>query len=283
MRFVISSLLPLLALAQSSQNYVYDSDGRRVALPSFSEQRQTKIVSDGPDGRVVEEVVLRMDAQGNAMPPQRIRVVERAGANGERIEERLTYEADINGRMSLQEKTTVTTSASGGRTLTNTTVEKPSVNGGMQLFEKVAAQKYNENGKEVVNRAIYRAGASGELSENARELIERVTENGVPKETVSVYESVSTGQPILSQQKTTVALTNPDGSTTSMVTIYGVDAPGRPAGGPLKVKEQQILTKRSGEGNTIVESLSIRRPDLADGRLGKEIKVGERVVKPAQP
>jgi hypothetical protein len=140
-----------------------------------------------------------------------------------------------------------------------------------------------ENGKELTNRAIYRADSTGQLAENSRERIERVTENGVPKETVSVYESVSTGQPILSQQKTTVALTNPDGSTTSLVTIYGVDAPGRPAGGALKIKEQQILTKRSGDGNTIVESLSIRRPDLADGKLGKEIKVGERITKAPNP
>ncbi|MEJ1937146.1 hypothetical protein WDZ92_43690, partial [Nostoc sp. NIES-2111] len=210
-------------------------------------------------------------------------VIERSGPSGEKIEERLTYEADINGRMSLQEKTTVTVREGDGRTHTNTLVEKPSLNGGLQLFERVDAQKYTENGKELTSRAIYRADATGQLAENARERIERVTENGVPKETISIYESVSTGQPILSQQKTIVALTNPDGSTTSLITIYGVDAPGRPAGGPLKVKEQQILTKRSGDNNTIVESLSIRRPDLADGKLGKEIKVGERVTKPQQP
>jgi hypothetical protein len=270
-------------MAQPSQTYVYDSDGRKVPLPSFEEQRQSKVLAEGPDGKVIEETVYRRDAQGNALPPQKIRVVTRTGPGGEAVEERMLYEADLNGRMALQEKTTITSSQNGNATNTNTVVEKPSVNGGLQLFEKVTAVKQIENGRETVNRAIYRADATGRLAENSRESIERVTENGQPKETVSTFESVSTGRPILSQQRTTVALKNPDGSTTSVVTIYGVDAPGRPAGGPLKVREQQILTKRSGQDNTIVESLSIRRPDLADGKLGQEIKVGERVIQTPKP
>lgn len=287
MRFVISSLIPVLALAQT---YFYDADGRRVTLPNFQEQRQTQVLSDGPDGKVIEETITRKDTLGNPMPPQKIRTITRTGPSGEKIEERLSYEADFNGRMALQEKTTVVATEAAGRTNTNTTVEKADVNGGLQAFEKVAAEKYTENGKELTNRAIYRLGVNGQFAENSRERIEKVTENGLPKETVSTFESVSTGKLIMSRQQTTVAIKNPDGSTTDMITIYGVDAPGRTAGGPLKVREQQILTKRPGDNNTIVESLAIRRPNLNDGKLGEEIKVGERITKappppakPAQP
>ncbi len=276
MRFAVSLLFPLFALAQT---LVYDADGRLVTLPSFQEQRQSKVISDGPDGKIVEETITRKDALGNPMPPQKVRTVTRSGPGGEKIEERITYEADFNGRMALQEKTTVTTTQNANRTNTQTVVEKPDVNGGLQAFEKVASEKYTENGKELTNRAIYRLGINGDFTENSRERIEKVTENGVPKETVSTFESVSTGKLIMSRQQTTVSLKNPDGSTTDMITIYGVDAPGRTAGGPLKVREQQILTKRPGENNTIVESLAIRRPNLNDGKLGEEIKVGERITK----
>jgi hypothetical protein len=271
-------MYPLLLLFTFGQsNYTYDSDGRKVSLPSFSEQRKTVLVEDGPNGTVTEESVHRRDSQGTVLPPQKIRTITRTGPRGESIVEKIVYEADINGRMALSEKSTVTTRANDQGTRIDTTLEKPSVNGSLQLFEKVASQSQMVDGKEVTNRAIYRPDTTGRLVENTREAIERATVNGETRKTVRTYDSVN-GQPVLNRQRQSVAVKNPDGSTSTVVTIYGADAPGRTADGGLKVREQQIISVRPGEGDKLVESIAIRRPELADGRLGKEIKVGERVI-----
>jgi hypothetical protein len=264
----------------AQQQYVYDWDGRKINLPSFQEERKAKLLADGPDGRIVEETIRRKDAQGNPMPEQKVRIVEKTGASGEKIREVITYEADINGRLSLAEKSTETVVPVNGATAKTVVVEKPNVNGSLEVFEKMSSETRLENGKEVTSRAIYRKDATGQLRENQREAVEKLTVNGQEREVTHIYESAPTGQLTLARQRDQIVVKNPDGSTQTVVTIYGLDAPGRPSDGSLKVREQQILTARPGENNTTIESLAIRRPELADGKLGKEVKVGERIVAP---
>ena len=70
-----------------AQIYVYDVDGRRVLLPAPEEKRERRVVEDGPNGRVSEEIVERRDANGNKLPPEKLRVVEKQGADGATIVE----------------------------------------------------------------------------------------------------------------------------------------------------------------------------------------------------
>jgi len=95
---------------------------------------------------------------------------------------------------------------------------------------------------------------------------------------VQEYRNAQSGKMELSGQRVKVDIPNPDGSTTSEVTIYGAVAQGRAADGKLKLREQQLITTKPGPGNTQVESISIRRPDLSDSKLGAYQKVGEKIT-----
>ncbi len=276
-------LLLFIASILAAQTYTYDSDGRRVVLPSVSEDRRTRVVEEGPNGRVIEEIVRRKDPDGNPLPEERVRTMEKTGPAGETVVETLTYRADFNGRLSLAEKTTLSTAKAGDKTNTTTVVERPSVNGALSVVEKAAAETTIQNGREVTSRSIFRANASGGLSEAVRESVEKASVNGKMQETVTTYQNASTGQLELSQQKVTVSVAHPDGSSTSEITIYGVTAPGRLPDGKLKVREQQLLETKRGPGNTVVESFSVRRPDVTDSKLGAYQKVGERVREVPKP
>jgi hypothetical protein len=273
-------LFGALILTAQTQTFTYDYDGRRVPLPSAQESRKTLVREDTAGGRVLEELVQRRDASGNPLPAEKVRSITRQGADGAQVTETVIYRADINGRMEPRERTIATTQ---GDTST-VQYERPNINGGFEIVEKAASRTAKEDGKTIVNTSIYRVGNDGRLVEAARQVTERKPEGTGTREVISEYQNASTGKMELSQQKVTVSLANPDGSSTSEITIYGQAAPGRPMDGTLKIREQQLITAKPGPGNTIQETLSVRRPDLADPeKLGAYRKVAEKISEAPRP
>lgn len=262
-----------------AQIYVYDTDGRRVLLAAPEEKRERRVVEDGPNGRVIEEIVMRRDANGNKLPPEKLRVVEKHGADGSTIVETTTYQSDLNGQMVATERAVVTTQQQqGGQTKTISVVERPTVNGSFAAVEKTASQTTAANGKQQTNRSTYVLDQSGKFVEAVRELIEKAQEGKGAKEVTQEFRNAPTGKMELTGKKIKIDTPNADGTSTSEITIYGVAAPGRTADGPLKLREQQLVTTRPGPGNTLIESISVRRPDLSDSKLGAYQKVGEKVT-----
>lgn len=261
-----------------AQIYVYDVDGRRVLLPAPEEKRERRVVEEGPNGRVSEEIVERRDANGNKLPPEKLRVVEKQGPDGSTIVETTKYESDLNGRLAATERAVVTTQQQSGQTKTISVVERPTVNGSFAAVEKTASQTTSAYGKQQTNRSTYVLDQSGNFVEAVRELIEKAPEGKGAKEVTQEFRNAPTGKMELTGQKIKIDSLNPDGTSTSEITVYGVAAPGRSADGPLKLREQQLITTRPGPGNTVIESISVRRPDLADSKLGVYQKVGEKVT-----
>ena len=271
-------ILFAISLSGIAQTYVYDTDGRRVPLASPHETRERKVLEAGPGGRVVEESVERRDAQGNKMAPEKVRIFERKSPEGASIIETTTFRADLNGKMSPSERTVVTVQQQSGQTLTSTVVEQPGANGTLQVVEKIAAQTVAVEGKQRTNRSTYVLDANGTFIEAVRELIEKAPDGKGTKEVVQEFRNAPTGKMELTGQKVRLDQSNPDGSSTSEITIYGVAAQGRTAEGQLRIREQQLLSSKPGPGSTLVESISIRRPDLSDAKLGTYQKVGEKVI-----
>lgn len=264
-----------------AQTYVVDANGRRVELPSGSETRDRKVIEQGPNGTVYEEVVKRRDASGNLLAPEKVRVAERVGPDGAKVVETTVYRGDLNGRFAPVERNVAESRQKEGAQVQTVVVERPNVNGGFDLVERSAAVTKAVDGKEVTNRSIYRPDSNGRMVEMVRQLAEKQQDElGRPKEVVTEYQSASTGKLEVSQQRVTVELKNPDGTTSSEITIYGMAAPGRPSDGALKLREQQLLTREAGPGNTVKESLSVRRPGVTDGdKLGNYQKVSEKIYK----
>lgn len=267
-----------------AQIYVYDVDGRRVLLPSPDEKRSQKVLEDGPGGRVVEETIERRDVNGNKLPPEKVRIVEKQDASGATVVEKTVYQSDLNGRLAATERSTVTTQKQGARTLSNEVVERPTVNGTFAAVEKTSSQTASENGKQVTNRSTFVLDQSGNFVEAVRQLVEKAPEGSGVKEVVREYRNAQTGKLEMTEQRVKVEIPNADGSTTSEVSIYGAVAQGRTVEGKLKLREQQLVTTKPGPGNTQIESISVRRPDLSDAKLGAYQKVGEKVTQlPAKP
>lgn len=267
-----------------AQIYVYDVDGRRVLLPSPDEKRSQKVLEDGPGGRVVEETIERRDVNGNKLPPEKVRIVEKQDASGATVVEKTVYQSDLNGRLAATERSTVTTQKQGARTLSNEVVERPTVNGTFAAVEKTSSQTASENGKQVTNRSTFVLDQSGNFVEAVRQLVEKAPEGSGVKEVVREYRNAQTGKLEMTEQRVKVEIPNADGSTTSEVSIYGAVAQGRTVDGKLKLREQQLVTTKPGPGNTQIESISVRRPDLSDAKLGAYQKVGEKVTQlPPKP
>lgn len=276
-------LLMLAGGVLSGQIYVYDSDGRRVLLPSPEEKRERRVVENGPNGKVSEETIERKDANGNKLPAEKVRIVERKGESGETIVESTTYRSDLNGKMTAAERQVQTTQQQGRQTLTTTVVEQSTVNGGFTEVERRKSEAIAAGKNTKTNRSTYVRDANGNFVEAVREFVELSPDGKGLKEVTQEYRNAPTGKMELSGQRVKLDMVNPDGTSTSEISIYGVAAPGRTAGGELKLREQQLVTVRPGSENTKVESISIRRPDLADSKLGAYQKVGEKVSPKEKP
>ena len=281
MRYLTSFLISTALVAQT---YVYDVDGRRVLLPSPEEKRQRKVVEDGPGGRVVEDTIERRDVNGNKLPPEKVRVVEKQAADGSKIVETTVMQSDLNGRLVATERSVVTTQKQGAQTFSSTVVERPTVNGTFAAVEKITSQTVADNGKEKTTRSTFVLDQNGSFAEAVRELVEKTPEGKGSREVVQEFRNAPTGKMEMTGQVVRVEIPGPDGSKTSEVSIYGAVAQGRTADGKLKLREQQVVAVKPGPGNTLVESISVRRPDLSDSKMGAYQKVGEKVTQlPAKP
>ena len=280
MRHLIVLLTIHVALSQTT---VYDSDGRPQTLPSFEESRTRKLVEDGPNGRIYEESVTRRDSTGRPLPTEKLRIIERKSADGASIVETTTFRADLNGRLSPTQRSVQTTLQQGPITTISSTIEKPNVSGGLVPVEKIASRTTaSDGGREVTSRSVYVPDANGRFIEAVRESRERAPDGKNIREVSNEYRNATSGQMELSGQKVTVEMRNPDGSSTSEITIYGLSAPGRPADSQLKLREQQLVTVKPGTNGTTVESFSVRRPNLNDQKLGAFEKVSVKVIQPTK-
>ncbi len=280
MRFI---WLVCVCMVLSGQTYVYDANGRKALLPSPEEKRERKVVEEGPNGRVSEELVERRDVNGNKLPAEKVKIVERKGESGETIVESTTYRTDLNGKMTVAERQIETTRKQGDKTFASTVIEQPTVNGGFAEVEKTASQVVTSGEKTVTNRSTYVRDASGRFVEAVREQSERSPDGKGVKEVTQEYRNAPTGKMELTGQRIKMDQKNADGTSTSEITVYGVAAPGRTGDGQLQLREQQLVQRQPGEGNTEVESISIRRPNLTDSKLGEYQKVGEKVVTNPKP
>jgi hypothetical protein len=250
-------------------------NGRTVPLEALEE----KVISQGPEGRVVERVVRRYDTNGRAVEGEKIRIEERAEPGGGTTVLTTVLEPDINGRYSVRERST-TRSAKFGETLNaETLVERPNLSGSLELFEKRRAVQTGNEKNLLTDVTIYRRDANGGLMQTERVTTETVVENSQTTQTTATYNSNTTGTLDLAGQRVSRLRRNPDGSEVEVVDLFGGSPAGRspePSGRPA-LREQQIIERRPVGGQGLVETFSVRRPNLESGRLGPAQKISETV------
>ena len=82
------------------------------------------------------------------------------------------------------------------------------------------------------------------------------------------YEQGPNGDLQLHGQTVTKTVTRPDGSKDAVVDVYSRDVPGTVSGNEsgLKLQEQQMIESTPGPGNTVVQTVSVRRADRCRSR-----------------
>jgi hypothetical protein len=248
-------------------------NGRMVPLQSTEE----RVVSEDANGRVVERIVRRFDANGNPSPSEKHRVQERKNPDGSVSSVTTVSYGDINGGYQLGERVTTESSKSGNTTNSNIIVERPTVNGSFEVIEKQVRVLNEEKDASKSDVTTYRKSQDGRFAEALRVVTDATIRNDERQENVAQYELGDTGRLRLASQQVTRARRNADGSETREVDIFR-NVPGRaePTATP-RLQERQIIEQKK-VGDQLVETTSVQRPTVSDpNRLGPPSKIGERV------
>jgi hypothetical protein len=306
-RFVCVLGLAAAGICQESRElntYTYDLNGRRVPVASLSaessegassrvERTQTvngrtiplekfeeKVLSDGAEGKVVERVLNRYDQNGRLSQTEKVRIEERKQADGGFSVLTAVYRSDLNGRMALDERSTMRSTRSGDVTTAETVVERPGLSGTLETAERRQTLVRGDENNSQADSTVYRRDSNGNFRATEREVTKTVVEEGRVSVESANYSTAPGGQMALVEQRVSETSRGADGSERTVVNVYGVASQGRAVSnyesGP-KLREQQIVSRRPAEGGGYVESWSVRRADLANGNLGPAAKISETV------
>lgn len=239
-------------------------NGGRVPVESVEE----RVVSTREGERVTETVIRRYDPTGLPVQTEKIRRQQSTGPGGERIERTFIERSDLNGRFQPVERSVSRTVRQGARLITETELERPSPGGGFAVAEKrLAAETLRHDGSD--RQVTVQEAAPGGFRVVARQISEIRRHDNVQSERTTFYEAARTGRLEPVGERRVELERRPDGSEVSLVSLYGTAAPGRPAeAGRLFLREQQRVERFGGPGGERIERLSLRRPSLADQRLG---------------
>lgn len=250
-------------------------NGRSVPL----EQVEERVVREDASGKVTERIVRRFDPQGNPLPTVKETIEEQKRPDGSSTIQSTTYRGDINGGMQLAEKAT-TESRKTDAGETSETIVQRATGDGLQTVEK-----RNEN---VVKRAsgyqaestTYRSDGNGGFYTAVRQTTDHTEQNSKASENKAEYEAGPGGQLQLHSQTVTETVTHPDGSQEAVVQIFGNNVPGTVTGNDsaLKLQEQQVIETAPGPNDTVVQTLSVRRPSVSDPQtLGPSRQLSQTV------
>lgn len=296
---VLCSLLVLWGQPRSSttRTYTFDANGgRQLASESSTgngatansvrnlngglspvESVEERVVRQDGASRVIERIIRPFDATGQPGPPQRIQIAERTHPDGSKSVETEVYTGNISGGFSLVEKTTAVTRTAGSVETVETQVTRPTLNGSLELLERRQARVESAGPRRQEVLTVERRDANGNFLPAVREVKQTQEQNGRTTENTTQYLAGASGQLEWNSQTVAETRKQSDGSERKQITLFGRNAPGRPASSEPQLREQQILEKRSANGQTI-ETLSIRRPALDNpANLGPEQKISEKV------
>jgi len=300
-------LLPLTAQQSSvSSSTTVDINGNRVADgPAISETRsanesqttvttqsingrtvpmeqvEERVVRNDASGKVTERIIRRYDPQGNPMPAVRQTIEELKRSDGSSSTQSTTYRGDINGNMQVVERSVTDTQKTASGETSETVLQRPTSNG-LETVEKQSQVVARQGANYQADSTVYRSDGNGGFFTAVRRSTNHTVRGSEASDNSAEYERGPNGELQLHGQTVTKTVTKPDGTKDAVVEIYSRDVPGTVSGNEsgLKLQEEQTIESAPGPGNTVVQSLSVRRPSLADpGTLGPARQLSQTVCK----
>ncbi len=252
-------------------------NGRTVPM----ERVEERVLRNDASGKVTERIVQRYDPQGNPLPPTRQMIEEQKRPDGSSTTQSTTYTTDINGSSQITEKSVTDTQKNASGETSETVVERPTVNG-LETVEK-QSQVVSKQGKNYqADATTYRRDGNGGFFAAVRQTTDHTVQGSEVSDNTAEYERGPDGELQLHGQTVAKTVTRPDGSKDSVVDVYSRNVPGTVGGNEsgLKLQEQQMIESAPGPNNTVVQTLSVRRPTVSDpGTLGPSRQLSETVCK----
>ncbi len=240
---------------------------------------QERVLSDDGRKRVVEREIKLYDANGNALPAERVRIEEDKQPSGAVTTRMSVFRADINGNLSLAERSVKETRSAGSSTQTTETVERPSINGSVEAAEKRATTVQIGNDQETRSTVVYKKDQNGQFYEAVKKVGEsRKTSAGIV-DNESTFENYG-GKYRLVDQTVRRTVKNANGNEQVEENLYRETVPGLAPQGETQAPQlvQQRLITRQASAGGLSETVDVRRtsPSQPD-RLGSPVRESQSV------
>ncbi len=253
-------------------------NGRQVPV----ERVEERVIRDDASGRVVERTIQKYDPQGNPTPPVKETIQVEKRPDGSSTTQTSTYRRDINGHLQLAEKSVTEVRKNGATETAETAVQRPTINGSIETVEKISDTTVKDaSGGYREESVTYRKGAGGGFYTAVRKSTEHVKQGAQSTDNTAEYEVGPSGQLELHSQTVLKTTEQPDGSKSIVMDVFGKAVPGtaNTSGSPLALQEQQIIERKKA-GDSVVETVDVRRPTIADPKtLGPARQISETVCK----
>jgi hypothetical protein len=244
------------------------------------ERVEVHILRDDASGKVTERITRRFDPQGNPMPPVRETIEEQKHPDGSTTVQSTTYRGDINGNTQIAEKTTTDSHPTGSGESSETIVQRATADGLTTVEKRDEVMVKQPSGGYQSESTTYRSDGNGGFYAAVRQNTEHTVQGSEVSDSSAEYERAPNGELQLHGQTVTKTVTRPDGSQDAVVEIYGRNVPGTVTGSDsaLKLQEQQVIETAPGRNNTVVQTVTVRRPSISDPQtLGPPRQLSETV------
>jgi hypothetical protein len=261
-------------------------NGRQVPL----EQIVDRVVRQDANGKVTERSVRKFNRDGQITSTERVMIEENKLPGGRSTVRETTYRSDVNGSLREDERKTTEMRVDGSMTTASTVIDRPSLNGSFETVEKRSAVTEGPAENQHTTESVYRRGGSGGFEEALRSVKTASKVNDTTKETAATYAPGTNGQMQLASQSDATTTKQPDGTEVTQTNLFAQSVALQDSNTALRVKEQQIVQRRTNPDGSVVETVSVRRPSVSDpNRLGDPLRLSETVCKgkcqpdPAKP
>lgn len=253
-------------------------NGRQVPVEQVTE----RVVSQDANGKVTERIVKKFDPSGQPASTERVMIQEQKLPGGGSTVQETTYRNDMNGSLREAERKVTETSVSGSTMTTSTVIARPSMTGSFETVEKRSAVTDGPADNQHTTESVYSRNVSGGFQETVRLMTTASKQDDTTKETTAIYEPGLNGQLQLDSQSQSTSTKQPDGTEVIQTDVFTQTVAGnvQDSSGSLRVKEQDVVQRRTNPDGSVIETVSVRRPSVSDpNRLGNLQQVSETVCK----
>jgi hypothetical protein len=162
-------------------------------------------------------------------------------------------------------------------------VQEPTLNGSVETVEKRNTVTVWDGKAYRMDTEKYLRDGNGSFSLAVRKSTEHTQDGPQASDNIAEYEIGPDGRLQLHSQTVNKTVTRADGTKEIESNIFGRNVPGTvDVGGStkLKLQEQQLIERKPGPGDTVVETLAVRRPSISDAHaLGSAHQISETICR----